>query len=141
MSEGIGCVCTKLHKTTSRIFWVLAKDIARRPTHLAEVIPQNLAFIGASDAAKSWMGGVWLPPTFTTQTAPAHTPIIWHAPFYPAIQATLISVENRMGTVTNSDLELGGTIANCDVLMAIADCRHRTIATLCDNSLGNTRVL
>jgi hypothetical protein len=115
-------------------FHTLAMDVAARPTHIAEIIPQTPAFIGACDAAKSGMGGVWLPPDRPSHREPAHPPIVWRAPFPIAIQQALVSFENPTGTITNSDLELAGTIGNADVLVHAVDCRHRTIATMCDNT-------
>ena len=43
-------------------FHRLAKDLAYRPTHLAEIVPQLPSLLGATDAAKAGMGGVFFAP-------------------------------------------------------------------------------
>jgi hypothetical protein len=115
-------------------FWILANDVAARPTHMSEIIPQPPAFVGACDAAKSGMGGVWLPPDRPSSKTPDHHPIVWRVPFPLHIQKDLVSTNNPTGSITNSDLELAGTIGNADVLVHAVDCRHKTIATMCDNT-------
>jgi len=41
--------------------WLL-EDVCNRPTHLAEVAPTPPSYVGAMDAPKARMGGVWFPP-------------------------------------------------------------------------------
>jgi hypothetical protein len=65
--------------------------------------------MGATDAAKAGMGGVW----FIEEEA-----LVWRAPFPEAVQKRLVSFENPTGTVTNSDLELVATITHHHVLEA-----------------------
>ena len=36
----------------------LTADVGRRPTHLAEIVPQDPSCLGATDAAKAGMGGI-----------------------------------------------------------------------------------
>jgi hypothetical protein len=114
--------------------WVLAKDVANRPTHLGEIIEQQESFIGAVDASKAGMGGVWLPPTYPTEHEPDHSPIVWRQPFPAKIAQKVVSFDNPSGTVSNSDLELAGTIGHADIAVHAFDCRHRTIGTCCDNT-------
>jgi hypothetical protein len=52
----------------------------------------------------------------------------------PSRQDMLVSYTNPSGTITNSDLELAGTIAQHAVLAQQYDIRERTIHTLCDNT-------
>jgi hypothetical protein len=56
----------KVHITTLvrdqlQDFLWLARDVAARPTHLAEVVPSAPTYLGSMDASKSGMGGVWFP--------------------------------------------------------------------------------
>ncbi len=111
-------------------FWLLAQDLAKRPTRIAELLPQAPSLVGASDAAKQGMGGVWLADT----QAPLHPPILWRVPFPDHIQKALVSTKNPTGTITNSDLELAGTIVHTDVIVQAVDCRERTLGTGCDNT-------
>jgi hypothetical protein len=114
--------------------WELAKDLASRPTRLAEILPMPPSFVGACDAAKVGMGCVWLPPNMPSPRMPDHAPIVWRAPFPQKIQNLVVSEKNPTGTITNSDLELAGAIAHNDVLVHEVDARERTVATLCDNT-------
>ena len=41
----------------------LATQVAARPTHLAEIVPEAPHFVGATDAAKAGMGGVFFDPS------------------------------------------------------------------------------
>ena len=54
-------------------FASLAASLTQRPTHLAEIVEQDLSLLGANDAAKPGMGGVPMDA--------------WHLPF-PASEET-----------------------------------------------------
>lgn len=45
-------------------------------------------------------------PTDKDLHVETHAPILWHEPFPPSVQVTLVSWDNPKGTVTNSNLEL-----------------------------------
>ncbi|MGH7974644.1 MAG: hypothetical protein ACREBR_03895, partial [bacterium] len=60
--------------------------------------------------------------------------MLWRARFPPIITSSLVSFERPQGTITNSDLELAGTIAHQDILAHEADVREQTLAILCDNT-------
>jgi hypothetical protein len=79
-----------------------------------EIISQEPAVTGACDAAKADMGGVLFGAT--------RAPILWRA------------TDNPTGSITNSDLELAGTITHHDVAAHLGNIRHRTIGTLTDNT-------
>ena len=108
----------------------MATDLASRPTRIAEVVPSTPTHRGCCDAAKSGMGGVWFP----SPTSKQQHPIVWRTPFPPAIQHQLVSDSNPQGTITNSDLELAGTIAHAAVLTSQHDVRKQTIAIFSDNT-------
>jgi hypothetical protein len=118
-----------MHDFLDDLRW-LVRDLHARPTRLREVVDTDPGALGASDAAAPGMGGVIFVPT----AAGLVVPLLWRAPFPLAIQRALVSSSNPSGTITNSDLELAGTIAQHDVLVHHADCRERTIHTLTDNT-------
>lgn len=97
-----------------------------RPTNLEELIPGRDIHIGACDAAKAGRGGVWF-----TDGGQA---LIWRAPYPPAIQAQVISEKNPQGKLTNSDLELEGTILHHWVLGKLVPVKGETTYTACDNT-------
>ena len=110
----------------------LVKDLTRRSTSMEELVPeQHPKFIGASDAAKPGMGGVWLPPQ---NEASVIQPLLWRQPFPEAVQNLVVSADNRKGRITNSDLELAATIASQYVLASSQDIALATTHTFCDNT-------
>mmetsp|Transcript_50704 Transcript_50704/g.122309 ORF Transcript_50704/g.122309 Transcript_50704/m.122309 type:complete len:800 (-) Transcript_50704:1111-3510(-) len=111
---------------------VLATDLDNRPTRLGEVVPSRPRDRGASDAAKSGMGGVWFQPTDTG--AYTHPPIAWRYAFPDDIQKRVVSFDNPGGDITNSDLELAATIIQEAVLAEHCDVAESTITTGCDNT-------
>jgi hypothetical protein len=100
-----------------------------RPTYGDEMIPGEPSFIGACDAAKPGMGGVWFDNT-TDQGAP----LVWRTPFPPHLQRDLVSQSNPHGRITNSDLELAGTLAQQAVLQEQQPLYGQTTHTFCDNT-------
>ena len=76
------------------------------------------------------MGGVWLPST----QHPLHPPYGQQAPFPSSVQQALVSTDNPSGSITNSDLELAGTIAHEAMLADVHDLCHCTVATFSDNT-------
>ena len=109
---------------------LLTHNLANRPTRIAEVLPQRPTYVGCCDAAKPGMGAIWLP----SAQHPLHPPYVWRAPFPSSVQQALVSTDNPSGSITNSDLELAGTIAHEATLAAVHDLRHCTIATFSDNT-------
>ena len=95
------------------------------------------------DAAKDGMGGVWFPPPHQgpplllqqPRASRLKHPILWRARFPPEIQSQLVSHSNPNGNVTNSDLELTGSIAQDDVLTsALPSVAHLSTCTFSDNT-------
>jgi hypothetical protein len=128
--EGRLKLTTTVHGFLDDFRW-LAHDLGARPTRIAELTPQPESTLGACDAARSGMGGVHFVPS------PSGThvqPILWRARFTPTVVNALVSSSQPLGTITNSDLELAGTIAHHDVLAHYADIREHTIHNLHDNT-------
>jgi hypothetical protein len=111
----------------------LARDLSQQMTHIHEIIPYHPSTLGTCDAAGMRMGGVRFLPT--NDSAPQ--PILWRAPFPTAVVWQLVTSSNPAGTITNSDLELTGTIAQHDVLAHEVNIREHTI----HNSHANTAVV
>jgi hypothetical protein len=89
-------------------------------------VPGHPIHIGACDAAKSGAGGIWFP---------AKGPLLlWHLPLADDIQRRLVSSSNPAGDITNSDLELAGTVLHQDILRQHAPIADETAHTFCDNT-------
>lgn len=114
-----------LHDFLDDIRWIV-QDLSNRPTRIAELFPSDPSVLQATDAAAAGMGGV-----IFQEEAP---PLLWRCPFPPDIQAQVVSWDNPKGNLTNSDLELAGTIAGLDVVTSQHDVREHTISTLTDNT-------
>ena len=94
-----------LHGFLDDFRW-LAQDLVSRPTRIAELIPdREPSTNGACDAAAG-MGDVHFIPT-----ADSEIPILWQQPFPEWIRTQLSSFMNPNCSITNSDLELAGSIA------------------------------
>lgn len=98
----------------------------KRPALLEELVPGEDVHVGTVDAAKAGRGGVWF-----TEDGRA---IVWRAPYSPEVQAQVISESNPTGTLTNSDLELEGTVLHHWLLGKVAPVAGETTYTGCDNT-------
>ena len=117
-------------------FATIHHQLHTRPTRLAELIPLQPTVHGAHDAAKAGAGGVLLPMPHATPrrllhwhlTSPSPTPppVVWRYPFPREIQHQL-ATSNRPGPVSNSDLELAGSLLQHEVGAQCFDLRERTI--------------
>jgi len=107
----------------------LAADLQARSTHLAELVPNQPSVVGATDASGAGMGGV----AFVNLRSGV-VPIVWRSRFPDYIVKRLVSFGNPTGTVSNSDLELAGTIGQHDVIAAFVDMKHQTQRNLHDNT-------
>ena len=109
-------------------FRALADSLGARPTHFRELVPLAPSDVGACDACRAGMGGVWF-DTFDAATSP----ILWRTPFPPRIRSALITADCRHGSLSISDLELAATIAHTAVLVSQRHVHERTIWLHSDN--------
>ena len=89
-------------RTHINAFASLVAILCHRPTQLTEIVPQDPTLVGATDAAKQGMGGVYFDHLGKSY--------LWRLPFPPDIQANLVSTDNPNGMLTNSDLEHTGLL-------------------------------
>ena len=122
-------------------FLWLAKDIINRSTHLAKVVPSPPSYLGSMDAAKEGMGGVWFPPDLKLPGAiqPCSSdcltsPILWRCQLPTQVQNNLVSTTKSGGAITNSDLELAGSIAHDDILASAVPISRLTLSSFSDNT-------
>ena len=108
------------------IFQDFLQGHRQRPTTLEELVPGVDIHLGACDAAKQGRGGVWF-----TDDGEA---IVWRAQYPASIQREVVSDSNPKGVLTNSDLELEGTILHQYVLGKTTKVAGETSYTACDNS-------
>ena len=131
-SKGNRIRVSRLLRQHINAFASLAASLCHRPTHLAEIVPQDPSYVGVTDAAKAGMGGVYYSPD-----GQGH---VWRVPFPDDVQDRLVSVTNPSGDVTNSDLEHCGLITQVALIAERHDVRHATIASSSDNTPAVARV-
>jgi hypothetical protein len=73
-------------------------------------------------------------PDVIATAPPAASPIVWRTKFDPAITADLVSWTNPHGRITNSDLELAGSLLHHEAAAQCFDVRERTILSKTDNT-------
>jgi hypothetical protein len=113
---------------TAADFSALVDAVAARPTRFQELVPTAPSDIGACDACRFGMGGVWF-----DALDPTAAPVLWRFRFPAHIAASLITSANPRGTVSISDLELAGVIAHKGILATHRDIAERTIWIASDN--------
>jgi hypothetical protein len=88
-------------------------------------MPQAPTLLGATNAAKHGMGGVYFDS--------AGNAFVWREPFPHAVQRRLVSHANPAGDVTNSDLEHAGLLAQVDLMTDTHNVCYATIENFSDN--------
>lgn len=108
------------------------KGYHKKTTRIAEVVPLNLSAIGYHDALGKGMGGVWfrgptLSPRYSPNQKPRLQPKVWRCEWPQHIKDTLVTEDNPIGTLTNSDLELTGGLLHLEAIVNNFDVRDQTI--------------
>ena len=129
-------------------FRELYSHMHARPTRLQELVPLTPTLHGNHDAAGLGAGGVWYPtstavprrtalrmsPNARKRTASRVGPIVWRMRFPRDIQARLASWSNPRGDITNTDLELVGSVLQQECAAQCFDIRERTTLSRTDNT-------
>ena len=126
-----------VHQALDDFRW-MHKDIAGRPTRIAELVPLLASALGYHDASGQGAGGVWFPheslaPRAHPTAAPSSDPIVWRLQWPQDIIDSLVTEDNPAGTITNSDLELAGGLLHLEAIAQHFDVRERTILSKTDN--------
>jgi len=138
------------HRALDDFRWLHA-NLASRPTRLFELVPTAPTVTGTHDASGIGAGGVWIPDSTAVPRSPSlltldpatgnlqsvrpatPVPVVWRTPFPPHVSAQLITVDNPLGRINNSELELLGAYLHDDVATQCWDVRERTIRSATDN--------
>ncbi len=109
----------------------MIQEMAKRPTHVRELTPDEPDYIGDVDACKTGVGGVWL-----SGKKKLPNPVVWHLQWPKEIQDQLITKENPNGTLTINDLEMAGVLLQWLILESIVphcNLNNAHIGIFCDN--------
>jgi hypothetical protein len=90
----------------------LIRDLARRPTHVSELVPQGPEYTGFCDASAFGAGGVWFGGSKPLE------PLVWRVQWPTDITNEVVLLSNPTGRLTNSDLEMAGVLLQETVLEA-----------------------
>ena len=143
-------VTDAIHHIINDFRW-LQQQLAVRPTRLYELVALSETLVGSHDASGLGAGGVWFPsnnaiprttplthsgpcPPDNPNKLPHLGPIVWRVPFPKHVTDQLASFKNPTGPITNSDLELAGSILHHEAAAQCFDIRERTIKSDGDNS-------
>jgi hypothetical protein len=99
----------------------MVQSIARRPTHVYELVGCPPTFIGMVDASSTGVGGIWLLPNWP--------PIVYRHQWPDQINRRYCEAK-----ITNSNLELAGVLVAWFVLEACVPLRQATTTIFSDNS-------
>ncbi len=113
-----------LVKATLHDWSLLATSLETHPVPIASLVPQAPSYLGAVDASSAGCGGFWVATKYGRVA-----PFAFHWKFPTAIQHQLLSLQNPLGTLTNSNPS--GTVSNSDLELAaiilgttlVAQCR------------------
>jgi hypothetical protein len=94
-----------LVKATLHDWSLLATSLETHPVPIASLVPQAPSYLGAVDASSAGCGGFWVATKYGRVA-----PFAFHWKFPTAIQHQLLSLQNPLGTLTNSDLELSAVV-------------------------------
>jgi hypothetical protein len=103
----------------------LAKEVGSRPTSIDELVAQPPSMFVATDASGLGVGGVFF--------LPGGRPYMWRKAFPHKVASQLVTADNPTGSVSISDLELAGTVAQSDVMCQLVDVLGQTTHTVHDN--------
>lgn len=109
-------------------FTDIVDTLRQRLTRLQKLIPMAPTWVGASDACRDGMGGVWFHTTDQTQP-----PIVWRQAYPSDVRDNLVTSDNPKGEVSISDLELLAMIAHKDVVAQHSEVAERTLWMATDN--------
>ena len=116
-------------------FRLLFGDLARRPTRLYELVPLAPTLTGTHDASGHGAGGIWLPSdTAVPRLHDNNHPIVWRMTFPTSVTTDLASFQNPRGPITNSDLELAGSLLHHKAAVQTYDIQERTVLSRANNT-------
>jgi len=79
-------------------------DMRKRPTHVNELVFQDIADVGNMDTSGIGAGGVWMSTTYDYPNT------VWRLEWPEDICCKVVSEKNPKGSITNSDLEMAAII-------------------------------
>jgi hypothetical protein len=123
-----------VHHALENFRW-MQEDISSRPTRNAEVVPLPPVAKGHHNASELGAGRIWFPgPHLAPCTGFTSTqPLVWRHRWPDFISAWLVTADNPHGFITNSDLELAGSLLHLDAPRQCFDIRERTVLSKGDN--------
>jgi len=108
----------------------LAADLDANPMPIASLVPRAPHYVGAVDASGTGCGGFWVGSSFGSLTQPT----AFRLSFPNSIRRAMVSTNNPLGTLTNSDFELAALVLGAAILPTIAPTPHYCAYAASDNT-------
>ena len=114
--------------------WI-ASSVEDHPTSITELTPLAPVTEGHHDASIKGAGGVWFPIDSVDPLKgwKEGVPVVWRGKWTDCIHQRLVTDNNPTGTLTNSDLELAGSLLQLEALVQTFDARERTTGSKGNN--------
>jgi hypothetical protein len=123
INGNIVCLTTHTQAFLKDFQWIV-EDVGTRPIEIYEIMSDAFPSTwGACNASEQGIGGVHFIPLSDS----CALPMLWRSCWTRNIIDSLVSSSNPNSTITNSDLELAGIIAQFDVLAQAIDILFHTI--------------
>ena len=111
-------------------FWAIADTLHARPTRIREeLVPTEPSYIGACDACRHGMGGVWF-------SADESECCVWLHQIAKRVRQALVTFEHPQGSLSISDLELAALIAHKDGVAQHWHVGKHTLWVVTDNQVA-----
>lgn len=126
----------KVHDQLDDIRW-LTKDLASRPTRIAEIVKGPADYLGAPDACGRGLGGVWLnacEPSQDPRRRQSHPPLIYRLKLPDDIRRRLVTFSNPHGDLTMGEYELAARVLGDIVLALYVDLTEANVVMGSDSS-------
>jgi hypothetical protein len=119
------------HDALDNFRW-MHRNIATRPTQIAEVVPLPPVAEGHHNALGTGVGGIWFPGPLlhACDGYDLLTPVVWRHRWPQHVISRLVTDSNPCDSITNSDLELTGGLLHLDTLSNCFDILGRAHRSL-----------
>lgn len=112
------------------VYWCqLMLEMFVRPTHINELVAQDIDDVGSVHAPDSSVGRAWM------NTSGEYSNIVWQVEWPIEINNLVVSDSNPTSIITNSHLEMAVILLQWLVLEEIHPTQHRLVLIRSNNTL------
>lgn len=105
-----------VHDSIKDFKWMLNEILSRLMIIAPELMPLPSSAFGYHDASSDGAGGSWVMAAhISPRGSDTQQPLLWQLEWPQDIKDSLVAFNNPQGTITNSDLELAGSLLRLDI--------------------------